>query len=104
MKHIILFFAMFLLITLHGNGQAAESDAKKEWRSNFMYGTDDAASPDYKRLMLWVDKVTGQLKALIKEVIGVDTYNGIGNTLNRFVEAVKRFFTQSWDKRMEWKL
>ena len=103
MKQIAQLLIMLLLVALHGLGYAGEHDPKPEFKSNFMYGTNDGASPDAKKLMTWMDKVSAEVKTFIKSIIGVNTFNAIGDSFNHFMEAIKNFFTQPWGKRMEWK-
>ncbi|MBF0462715.1 MAG: hypothetical protein HQL87_15150 [Magnetococcales bacterium] len=97
---IVLLLTVF---SMSGQGFADNHDPKADFKPDFMYGNNDGVSPDYKRAATWFHKVSEQVKNFFKELIGPEMFNSIGNSINHFVEAIKRFFDQSWGKRLEWK-
>ncbi|MEO5349875.1 MAG: hypothetical protein H7836_09530 [Magnetococcus sp. YQC-3] len=105
MKRMIMVAIFLSLLTIMAHqGGAGDHDPKPEFRSNFMYGSNDSLSPDSRKMMQWLHERGEQAKDLTKRVIGVKRYNDIAEMVDRSNRAVQRFIAQvRADKRFEWK-
>ncbi|MEO5363449.1 MAG: hypothetical protein H7838_07475 [Magnetococcus sp. DMHC-8] len=105
MKHIVqLLLLLLLLVPMGRQGETGEYDPKPEFRSNFLYGTQDSMSPDYKRAMEWIDAQSRQVKAFTRRLIGDRTYDRITNALEESARDLRSFIAKIREnKRFEWK-
>ncbi|MBF0097436.1 MAG: hypothetical protein HQM04_08130 [Magnetococcales bacterium] len=111
MKHILLPLLILISVFWYGDAYAAgEYEQKREFNSNFWYGSNDSVSPDLKRLINFGHQIGNTIKSGIKFVIGADAYNALAGAFNglfraigQMYDGVRGFFDQSWGKRIEWK-
>jgi hypothetical protein len=111
MKRILLLLLILITVSWPSNTSVAgEYEQKKEFNSNFWYGSNDAVSPDLKRLINFAHQIGNTIKGGIKFVIGADAYNalaavfdGLFRAIGQMYDGVRGFFNQSWGKRIEWK-
>ena len=102
MQKITWLVLFFLVLSLPGWALAQEG---KPRHSNFLYGTDTQASPDFIKAAKWFNALSDQIKSLIKKIIGVRAFNQIARAWNNMTSSVGSFFSKMGKmEKFEWKI